>query len=66
MKRTVRADDYDGAVYWEGHDGDYGENFFSDTAEVREYCEREDIHLPRESTPRTAARRSTCGSTPKR
>lgn len=50
-KKRVRADDYEGPVYWEDHGGDYGEGYFSSVEEVREYCEREEVPLPSEGDP---------------
>jgi hypothetical protein len=50
-KKRVRADDYEGPVYWADHDGDCGEGYFSSVEEVRNYCEREDVQLPSEDEP---------------
>lgn len=50
-KKRVKADDYDGAVYWADRDGDLGDGYFGDVSGVRLYCERHELPLPSEGDP---------------
>ena len=42
----LALEDYEGPVYWEGHEGGLGDGYFSSYAEVLDYCEDEGISVP--------------------
>jgi predicted RNA-binding Zn-ribbon protein involved in translation (DUF1610 family) len=39
-------EDYEGPVYWEGHEGGLGDGYFSGIDEVLDYCEDEGVSVP--------------------
>ena len=43
----IKSSDYDGPVYWENHIGSFGDGYFATLAEVIDYCESENMELPK-------------------
>jgi hypothetical protein len=43
----VPSSEYIGLVYWQGHSGSCGDGYFADVDEVLDYCEQEDIAVPK-------------------
>ncbi len=42
----LAIEQYDGVLYWEGHTGSLGDDYFSDIDEILDYCEQEGVDVP--------------------